>query len=272
VSKAAKRERQRQNRDARREYEEQIAKRRRRMRSIRNFAFLLIPFVIIFAVIALTNSSDSSDKNKSATAVTCTKVSMPAAKQVTIAAPTQTTIDPNQQYTATIDTTCGPIDVSLAASEAPVSVNSFVYLANQGFYNDLAFVRAVKTGVIQAGSASQDNAGAPPYTVQGEVPKSTPPYPIGTVAMAKTGSDPAGTVGSQFFIVTGKGFVNLPADYALLGKVTKGLDVAKKIQSFAPSSGDGPPTTVVVMNKVTIANGSGTTTTTAAPTSTTAAP
>ena len=72
--------------------------------------------------------------------------------------------------------------------------------------------------------------------------------------------------------MTGKGFVNLPADYALLGKVTKGLDVAKKIQSFAPSNGDGPPTTVVVMNKVTIANGSGATTTTAAPTSTTAAP
>jgi cyclophilin family peptidyl-prolyl cis-trans isomerase len=239
------------------------------MRSVRNFAFVLTPFVIIFAVLAITNSG-GSDSSKSST-VSCKKVAMPAAKQVTIAAPTQTTIDPNQQYTATIDTTCGPITVSLAAKEAPVSVNSFVYLANQKFYDGLAFVRASKSGVVQAGSASQDNAGAPPYTVQGEVPTATPPYPIGTVAMAKTGSDPPGTVGSQFFIVTGKGFVNLPADYALLGKVTKGLDVAKKIQSFAPSSGDGALTTPVVMNTVTISSGSSTPSTSAA-TSTTSAP
>jgi peptidyl-prolyl cis-trans isomerase B (cyclophilin B) len=269
VSKAAKRERQRQNREARREYEEQVAKRRRRMRSGRNFAFLLTPFVIIFAVLAITNNS-GSDNSKSST-VSCKKVSMPAAKQVTIAAPTTTTIDPNGQYTATIDTTCGPITVALAAKDAPVSVNSFVYLANQKFYDGLAFVRAAKSGVVQAGSASQDNAGAPPYTVQGEVPKTTPPYPIGTVAMAKTASDPAGTVGSQFFIVTGSGYVNLPADYALLGKVTKGMDVAKKIQSFAPASGDGALTTPVVMNTVTISTGSSTPSSSAA-TSTTAKP
>jgi peptidyl-prolyl cis-trans isomerase B (cyclophilin B) len=269
VSKASKRERQRQNREARREYEEQLHRRRRRMRSIRNFGFLLIPVLILGVVLALTNSSD----NSASSAVTCKKVSTPPAKQVTVSAPTQTTIDPNQQYTATIDTSCGPITVALAAKDAPVSVNSFVYLANQSYYNDLAFVRAAKTGVVQAGSATQDNGGEPPYKVQGEVPKTTPPYPIGTVAMAKTPSDPAGTAGSQFFIVTGNGFVNLPSDYALLGKVTKGLDVAKKIQSFAPSSGDGPLTTPVVINTVTISTGSaGTTTTTAAATTTTAAP
>jgi peptidyl-prolyl cis-trans isomerase B (cyclophilin B) len=269
VSKAAKRERQRVNREARREYEEQVAKRRRRLRSARNFGYILIPYAIVLVVVALTNSSDSSSSN--ASSVSCKKVAMPAAKQVTIAAPTQQTIDPNQNYTATIDTSCGPITIALAAKDAPVSVNSFAYLANQQFYDGLAFVRAVKTGVVQAGSASQDNAGAPPYTVQGEVPKTTPPYPIGTVAMAKTGTDPAGTVGSQFFIVTGKGFVNLPADYALLGKVTKGLDVAKKIQTFAPASGDGALTTPVVMNTVTISPSSATSTTTA-PASTTSAP
>jgi peptidyl-prolyl cis-trans isomerase B (cyclophilin B) len=266
VSKASKRERQRQNREARREFEETLHRRRRRMRSLRNFAFLLVPVLILGAVLALTNSSSSSDKSS---AVTCKKVSTPPAKQVTVSAPTQTTIDPNQQYTATIDTSCGPITVALAAKDAPVSVNSFVYLANQSYYNDLAFVRAAKTGVVQAGSATQDNGGEPPYKVQGEVPKATPPYPIGTVAMAKTPSDPAGTAGSQFFIVTGNGFVNLPADYALLGKVTKGLDVAKKIQSFAPSSGDGPLTTPVVINGITISTG---TTTTTAPATSSSAP
>ena len=269
MSKAAKRERQRQNREARREYEEQVAKRRKRLRSARNFAFILTPFVIIFAVLAITNNS-GSDNSSSSSSVTCKKVSMPPASQVTVSAPTQNTVDPSGHYTATMDTTCGPITIALDAANAPVSVNSFLHLVDAGYYNNLAFVRAVKNGVIQAGSASQDNGGEPPYKVQGEVPKTTPPYPIGTVAMAKTPSDPSGTVGSQFFIVTGKDFVNLPADYALLGKVTKGMNVAQKIESFAPKSGDGALTTPVVINKITTSSGAGTTSTTAAPSSTSA--
>ena len=238
MSKAAKRERQRQNREARREYEEQVAKRRKRLRSGRNFAFILTPFVIIFVVLAITNNSGSD--NSSSSSVTCKKVSMPPASQVTVSAPTQNTVDPSGHYTATMDTTCGPITIALDAANAPVSVNSFLHLVDAGYYNNLAFVRAVKNGVIQAGSASQDNGGEPPYKVQGEVPKTTPPYPIGTVAMAKTPSDPSGTVGSQFFIVTGKDFVNLPADYALLGKVTVYADRdASDAQRFA--AGDSPP-------------------------------
>ena len=70
--------------------------------------------------------------------------------------------------------------------------------------------------------------------------------------MAKAGTEPAGTAGSQFFITTGSNSTSLPTDYAYVGKVTKGLDVAKKITSFAPSSGDGKPTTTVQIKKVTI--------------------
>jgi peptidyl-prolyl cis-trans isomerase B (cyclophilin B) len=69
--------------------------------------------------------------------------------------------------------------------------------------------------------------------------------------MAKGGTEPAGTSGSQFFVVTGSN-ANLPPDYALLGKVTKGLDVAHRIEGLASTS-DGPPSRPVVINRITIA-------------------
>ena len=87
----------------------------------------------------------------------------------------------------------------------------------------------------------QPGAGGPGYSVVGELPTASPPYPVGAVAMAKTGADPAGTAGSQFFVATGANAKSLTADYAYIGQVTKGLDVAKKIMSSRrpSSSGDG---------------------------------
>jgi cyclophilin family peptidyl-prolyl cis-trans isomerase len=106
--------------------------------------------------------------------------------------------------------------------------------------------------VIQGGSPDNTTAGGPGYSVVGEVPSATPAYPVGSLAMAKTGTEPAGTMGSQYFIVTGEANSGLPADYAFVGSVTKGLDVAQKIAGFYPSSGDGSPTKNVYVNKVTI--------------------
>jgi cyclophilin family peptidyl-prolyl cis-trans isomerase len=255
VSKAAKRERQRQNREARREYEEQIAKRRRRMRSIRNFAFLLTPFVIIFAVIAITNnSSDNSSSNKIVRSYK---------------SPPPMTIDPSKTYTATLDTSQGTIEIALDATNAPTSVNNFVFLTRHRFYDGLQFNRAAQDFVIQAGSPNNTQSGGPGYSVQAELP--TSPYTIGSVAWAKAGNEPDGTAGSQFFIGTGQNITTLPLQYGIIGTVTKGLDVAQKIQGFAPSSGDGPPTTKVTIKKATITE-SGGATTTAPATSTTAAP
>ena len=119
--------------------------------------------------------------------------------------------------------------------------------------------------VVQAGSPTQTNDGGPGYTVQGEVP--TPPepaYPEGTVAWAKAGSEPPGSISSQFFIVTGDAG-QLPPEYAVLGTVTKGLDVAKRIEKLAPASGDGPTTRPVVMKTVTITEQATVATSTAPP-------
>lgn len=246
MSKANKRERQRENREMRREHEGKLQRRRRFMKSARTFALIASPVLIILVVINLTNSS--SDK-KSASGGACAEVKAPAVTDTTLPAPEQT-LDTSQSYTATITTTCGAIDIDLAAQQYPISVNNFVYLANKTFFDNLAIVRAVKNFVIQTGSPTQTNSGDPGYSVAAEVPTTAPYYPKGTVAWAKSGSEAAGTASSQFFIVTGT--APLPPDYAVIGKVSKGLDVARAIEKFAPASGDGPLTRAVVMKKVTI--------------------
>jgi peptidyl-prolyl cis-trans isomerase B (cyclophilin B) len=256
VSKAAKRERQRLNREARREYEERVAKRRRTLRSARRIAIFASPVLIVLIVLAITNSGGSS--SSSASSVRCQTVKTPPAKSEHLTAPPQG-ISSQVSYTATMRTTCGTIVMTLDAAHYPKAVNNFAALANQGFYANLSFVRAAKGFVVQAGGPDQTNASGPGYTVQAETPTTQAgqsAYPIGTVAFAKSGSDPAGSAGSQFFIVTGNGAKSLPTDYAVIGTVTKGLNVAQKIESFAPASGDGPLTKPVVIQHVTIASGS----------------
>lgn len=265
MSKASKRERQRLNREARREYEDKQAKRRRTMKTGRRVGIVAAPVIIALIVISVVNSGGSSS---SSGAGGCQHASTPPAKHPHLSAPTQR-ISPSVPYQASIQTSCGTIQVSLDASQYPKAVNNFVYLANQGFYDNMAFVRAAKNFVIQAGSPDQSNATSntgPGYSVQAEVPTTAPggsAYPIGTVAFATASTDPPGTATSQFFIVTGSQGLGLSPNYAIIGKVTKGLDVAQKIDSFAPSSGDGTPTTTVVIKSVRI-----TTPTTASTTST----
>ena len=264
VSKAAKRERQRLNRETRRQIEEAAEKRRKRLRTARNFAIVLAPIIVIFVVLQITGGSDDSkDKSDGTTKRTFSK-------------PPAMTIDPAKQYTATIDTSEGQIVVALDAAGAPTGVNNFVFLANKHFYDGLRFSRAAKDFVIQAGSPKNDGIGGPGYSITDEVPASG--YQVGSVAYAKGGNEAAGTAGSQFFIVTspapapGQGLDALntqPYQYGALGTVTSGLDVAQKIGSYAPTSGDGPPTKKVRIDKVTIAESGGDASTTTATTAAT---
>ena len=201
VPKATKRERQRQNKEARRAAMQEAEKRHKRNRTIRNLVLLLIPLAIIFVVLQLTKSDDSkSTKDNSSASTDLSKPKM--------------TIDPTASYTATMDTSEGTIVIALDAAQYPTSVNNFVFLAKQKFYDGLLFNRVAKDFVIQTGSPNNTTSGGPGYSVVGEVPTTTPAYPVGAVAFAKGGSEPAGTAGSQFFIVTGSGNLSLPADYA----------------------------------------------------------
>jgi cyclophilin family peptidyl-prolyl cis-trans isomerase len=249
VSKADKRERQRQNRELAKIERERLMKRDRRMRSARGLLFVLVPVIAVFVIFSLVRSDNSS--SSSTTQNGCVKVTskkLPT-KDTAQKAPAMT-IDPAKTYTAKIATSCGPMTVALDAKTAPISTNNFVSLARSGFYDGLPFHRAAKDFVIQGGDPKGDGSGGPGYSVTGEVP--TDHYPVGSLAAAKTGGAPAGDFGSQFFIVTGQQGATLPNDYTRFGSVTKGLDVAKKIASFAPSTGDGAPTQRVLIDSITI--------------------
>jgi cyclophilin family peptidyl-prolyl cis-trans isomerase len=254
VPKATKRERQRINREIRREAMRKAEQRRKRIRTARNIAIPIVIVGILFAVLRLTQGESSN------------------AIQRSFSKPPAQTIDPTKTYTATIDTTEGTMVAALDAVNAPVAVNNFVFLAKNRFYDGLDFIRVAKDFVIQAGSPDNTQSGGPGYTVQGEVPKPAegqPAYPVGAMAMAKGGTEAPGTAGSQFFIVIGSGNAGLSPDYANVGQLTSGLDVAQKIGQLYPKSGDGPPTKKVTIKKLTIATSPATSTTAPA---TTAAP
>lgn len=252
MSKANKRERQRQNRELAKIERDRLIKRDKRMRTARGLLFVLVPIVILFVIFSLVRGDDNKKASSSSTKQNgCTKVTSSTLpkKDTTQKAPEQT-IDPAKTYSAKIATSCGVITVGLDAKNAPIATNNFVSLAKSGFYNGLPFHRVAKDFVIQGGDPAGDGSGGPGYSVAGEVP--TDNYPVGALAAAKSSSAPAGDFSSQFFIVTGSQGATLPNDYARFGSVTAGLDVAKKIGSFAPSSGDGAPTQKVLINKITI--------------------
>ena len=236
MSKADKRERQRQNRELAKLEHERLIKRDRRMRTARSLLFVLILVVILFVIFQVVKSDDSKSKTKS------DPRSFKAAPEMTI--------DTAKTYAAKIETTKGTIDVALDAKTAPIATNNFVFLARQGFYDKLCIDRASKDFVIQGGSPTCNAEGGPGYTVAGEVP--TDNYPEGSLAAAKDTSDPAGTMGSRFFIVTGSKGATLPNESARFGNVTTGLDVAKSIEKLAPTSGDGKPSEKVTIKKITI--------------------
>ncbi len=147
-------------------------------------------------------------------------------------------------YVARVLTNCGEFEITLDPKQAPKTGGSFASLVGKRFYDGLSFHRIVAGFVIQGGDPKGDGSGGPGYSVV-EAPPEDLTYTKGVVAMAKTGTDPAGTSGSQFFVVTGED-PGLPPDYALLGKVTKGQDVVDKIGVVAVGPDEAPTQPVVI--------------------------
>jgi peptidyl-prolyl cis-trans isomerase B (cyclophilin B) len=162
------------------------------------------------------------------------------------------TIDADKTYRATVKTSCGTIVFELDQKLAPNTVNSFVFLARQHFYDGLIFHRIHKDFVIQGGDPTGSGSGGPGYKTVDAPPKDAK-YPVGVVAMAKGGDEAAGTSGSQFFIVIGKE-AELPPDYAIIGKVVRGQEVAETIGALPIEGGatDGRPAQTVYIEKVSI--------------------
>lgn len=161
-------------------------------------------------------------------------------------------------YTATMETNCGAIEIRLAVEESPETVASFVSLARMDFFDGLTFHRIGQDPgggdfVIQGGDPEGTGQGGPGYSVV-EAPPDDVTYDRGTVAMAKTEIEDPGTSGSQFFIVTADD-AQLPPDYALLGEVVGGMDVVSAIADVATDPATETPLSPVVIQDVTITEG-----------------
>lgn len=158
-------------------------------------------------------------------------------------------IDLKKIYVAEMVTSEGTMTFDLFAARAPRTVNSFVYLARQKYFDGLNFHRVVKDFVFQGGDPKGDGSGGPGYSFADELPKAGE-YKVGSLVMANSGPN---TNGSQFFVVTGPNGVALPPLYAFFGQLEagKGEDVIKKINALSGAS-DGPPTKPVTITKVTI--------------------
>lgn len=138
-------------------------------------------------------------------------------------------IDTERQYFATIQTTMGDIRLELFAGEAPKTVNNFVFLARDHFYDGIIFHRIVRDFVIQTGDPLGTGQGGPGYVFEDELPPAHP-YEPGIVAMANSGPN---TNGSQFFICSGPvcQALNQFPNFTVFARVVEGMDVVEEIES-----------------------------------------
>jgi cyclophilin family peptidyl-prolyl cis-trans isomerase len=161
-------------------------------------------------------------------------------------APPAMTIDPKKTYKATIDTTLGVIEVDLYPKDAPGHVNSFVFLAREGFYNDVIFHRVIPGFMIQGGDPTGTGSGGPGYKLKAEF--TSRKHARGVLSAART-SDP-NSAGCQFFIMHANS-PHLDGQYTAFGQATSGLDVVDKIAN-QPRDGSDRPKSPAKINKITI--------------------
>lgn len=136
---------------------------------------------------------------------------------------------------------------TLFAAQAPVTVNNFVFLARNHFYDGLVFHRIVPDFVLQTGDPTEVGDGGPGYTVPDELPAAGR-YRVGSLAMASAGPS---TGGSQFFIISGPEGAALEPSYSLFGQITSGLSVVRTIDDAGAPDPD-PPTERITITSVTI--------------------
>ena len=180
----------------------------------------------------------------------CRSVDEPKAKTVEKRKRPAQTVDDDKTYTAVVKTNCGAFEIDLDVRRSPRTVNSFVALARDDFFDGLGFHRIVPGFVIQGGDPAGTGEGGPGYDVV-EAPPENASYTKGVVAMAKTELDEVGTSGSQFFVVVADN-ADLPSEYAVLGKVKSGMDVVQKIGEAPNDPADNRPTEPIVMEDVAI--------------------
>jgi peptidyl-prolyl cis-trans isomerase B (cyclophilin B) len=175
---------------------------------------------------------------------TCEEVDSPGAKEAqTYEAPSEP-LDASETYRLRFRTSCGDFTVALDPKAAPNTAASLVALAREGFFDDTTFHRVVAGFVIQGGDPTGTGSGGPGYSTV-DAPAANTRYTRGVVAMAKTPAEPPGTAGSQFFVVTADD-AGLEADYAVVGRVSAGMDTVERIEALGELGTEQPRKPVVI--------------------------
>lgn len=207
------------------------------------FLYILIIIIAVVAVIFLFSKNYSTTQNS-----TISESSGSINMKHYDSSP-KMTLDQSKKYFALIDTNKGQMKINLFSKETPVTVNNFVFLSKEGFYNGTNFHRIVSGFMIQGGDPKGDGTGGPGYNFPDE--KITRDYKRGIVAMANSGPN---TNGSQFFIMHQD--YNLPKQYVIFGQITDGLNTLDKIAGTPTvDNGQGEkskPTEKVTIDKLTI--------------------
>lgn len=220
---------------------------RRRRAALSIVAVLALAVIVGLAL--FTGGDDDEQEAGGGGPAACGAEAPPEADPRQYENPPEMALEDGVDYRAVIETSCGDIAMDLLEDEAPTTVNNFVFLAQEGFYDGLIWHRVEPNQVIQGGDPEGTGSGGPGYAIKDELPESKKDYTYGTVGMANSGPD---TGGSQFFIVVKDpdpegGFqpAGYPPDYAIFGRVdpedADSVETLTKI-SEVPTTGGQDPT------------------------------
>jgi peptidyl-prolyl cis-trans isomerase B (cyclophilin B) len=215
----------------------------------RLIALLLFAVVLVVGVVLVVSGGDDDEEPSGsgpelAADGSCPEVEAPEPKDTSFKKAGQV-LERGEEATAVVETSCGTFEVALDTQKSPKTANSFAFLAEEGFYDDTIFHRIAPGFVIQGGDPEGTGTGGPGYSVT-EAPADDTSYTRGLVAMAKTGAEPPGTSGSQFFVVTAPADAGLPPDYAVLGEVSDGMDVVEAIGEQGDPATEQPTQTILI--------------------------
>lgn len=237
-----RRQRQKEQRAAKREAERKQESRRALFRTIGTALVFGVIVIAIFAVSGAFSGEEAGDVPSSYEEfrdqeTACGAEQPPPEEVMTFEAPEdQTDIGEDSLVTATISTSCGEIVMELNTGEAPETVNSFVFLAREGFYDGMVIHRIAENFVFQTGDPAANGTGGPGYFVADEFPPDDFVYEEGVVAMYNRGSR---STGSQFMVVAGDDGRFLTNNFNVLGMVTEGQDAIGRIMAVPTATSPG---------------------------------